>query len=76
MLNLLLELFAPVEGVRDFSKLPIPFFCIATDVETGGQVLLEKGSLPLALRASGSLPTLLNPVAINKQLLIDRRGLQ
>lgn len=71
MLNLLLELFAPVEGVRDFSKLPIPFFCIATDVETGGQVLLEKGSLPLALRASGSFPTLLNPVEVNKQLLID-----
>ena len=71
MLNLLLELFAPVAGVRDFSRLPIPFFCIATDVETGGEVLLEKGSLPLALRASGSFPTLLNPVELNKQLLID-----
>ena len=71
MLNLLLELFAPVEGVRDFSRLPIPFFCIATDVETGGEVLLEKGSLALALRASGSFPTLLNPVELNKQLLID-----
>jgi len=71
MLNLLLELFAPVEGVSDFSKLPIPFFCIATDVETGAEILLEKGSLPLALRASGSFPTLLNPVEVNNQLLID-----
>ena len=71
MLNLLTELLAPVEGVTDFTKFQIPFFCIATDVETGNEVLLEKGSLPLALRASGSFPTLLNPIEINNKLLID-----
>lgn len=71
ILNLLLELFAPFEKITDFSKLQTPFFCIGTDVETGEQVLLEKGSLPLALRASGSFPTLLNPVAIGGKLLID-----
>lgn len=71
VLNLLLELFDSLDGNQDFSKLSVPFFCIATDVETGGQVLLEKGSLPLALRASGSFPTLLNPVALNGKLLVD-----
>jgi NTE family protein len=71
VLNLLYELLDATENVFDFSKLPIPFFCIATDVETGGEVLLEKGSLPLALRASGSFPTLLNPVIINDKLLVD-----
>jgi NTE family protein len=33
--------------------------------------LLEKGSLPLALRASGSFPTLLTPVVLNDKLLVD-----
>ncbi len=33
--------------------------------------MLEKGSLPLALRASGSFPTLLNPVVIDDKLLVD-----
>ncbi|MEO9570629.1 MAG: patatin-like phospholipase family protein [Polaribacter sp.] len=69
--NFLLELLASAEGKTDFSKLPIPFFCIATDVETGGAVLLEKGSMPLALRASGSFPTLLNPISLNNKLLVD-----
>lgn len=71
VLNLLLELFDSLDGNQDFSKLSVPFFCIATDVETGGEVLLEKGSLPLALRASGSFPTLLNPVVLNGKLLVD-----
>ena len=71
ILNFLLELLASVEGISDFNKLPIPFFCIATDVESGSAVLLEKGSLPLALRASSSFPTLLNPVVLGDKLLVD-----
>jgi NTE family protein len=71
VLNLLLELFDSVDGNQDFSKLSIPFFCIATDVENGSPVLLERGSLPIALRASGSFPSLLNPVEIAGKLLID-----
>ncbi|WP_299672147.1 patatin-like phospholipase family protein [uncultured Polaribacter sp.] len=71
VLNLLLELFDAVDGNQDFSKLPVPFFCIATDVENGSPVILEKGSLPLALRASGSFPSLLNPVEVGDKLLVD-----
>ncbi len=64
-------LLSPVDSIHDFSKLPIPFFCIATDVESGEQIKLTKGSLPLSLRASGSFPTLLDPVEIGDKLLID-----
>ena len=71
VLNLLLELFESTEEITDFSKLPIPFFCIATDVENGAEVIIEKGSMPIALRASGSFPTLLNPVVIDDKLLVD-----
>lgn len=71
VLNFLTYLLSPVDGITDFSKLPIPFFCIGTDVETGKEVRLQNGSLALALRASGSFPTLLNPVEIDGKLLID-----
>lgn len=71
VLNMLFELLDATEEINDFSKLPIPFFCIATNVENGSGVLLENGSLPLALRASGSFPTLLNPITIDNKLLVD-----
>ncbi|OSY87057.1 patatin [Tenacibaculum holothuriorum] len=70
-LNLLTELLAPVDEINDFSKLPIPFYCIATNIENGKQALLEKGSLPLAIRASAAFPSLLNPVEIDGELLVD-----
>ena len=71
VLNLLLELIESLDGNQDFSKLATPFFCIATDVENGNPVILESGSLPMALRASGSFPSLLNPVEIDGKLLVD-----
>ncbi len=71
VLNFLTELLAPVDGITDFKKLPIPFFCIGTDLETGDEVLMEQGSLPLALRASASFPSLLNPVEVDGKLIID-----
>ena len=71
VLNLLYELLDSTEKINDFSKLPTPFFCIATNIETGRGVLIEKGSLPIALRASGSFPTLLNPISIKNSVLVD-----
>ncbi len=69
--NTLSRLTEHVHEVEDFSKLPIPFFCMATNLETGAPEILEKGFLPLAIRASGSFPTLLNPVEIDGKLLTD-----
>ena len=71
VLNLLTEILSPVDETSDFSELPIPFFCIGTDIETGQEVVLEDASLPLALRASASFPTLLNPVEVNGRLIVD-----
>ncbi len=69
--NLLSKLSLHVSDVNDFENLPIPFFCIATNVETGEQVLLDKGSLPQAIAASGAFPSLFQPVIIDDQILID-----
>ncbi|MBN4082995.1 patatin-like phospholipase family protein [bacterium AH-315-A23] len=71
ILNILTRLTQHVNNISDFSKLPIPFACIATNLETGEQVVLNKGFLPEAIKASGSFPTLLAPVVIDGKLLSD-----
>ncbi|KOS06832.1 patatin [Flavobacterium akiainvivens] len=68
MVNRLTE---PVRHIRDFNKLPIPFVCIATDIETGQEVVLRSGVLPDAILASGAFPSLYAPVEIEGHLLID-----
>lgn len=69
--NMLNKLTHNVRHIRDFNELPIPFLCIATDIETGQQVLLNKGSLPQAMIASAALPSLYMPVEIDGKLLVD-----
>ncbi len=69
--NLLYHLMLPVNEIRDFEKLPIPFFCIATDIETGESLILDKGRLAEAVTASVALPSLFQPVTINNRILID-----
>ena len=69
--NEFVRLLYHVRNVKDYSKLPIPFLCIATNIETGEQVLLNKGYLPEAIMASGTLPSLFEPAKINDQILID-----
>ncbi|OYQ33963.1 patatin [Flavobacterium cyanobacteriorum] len=60
-----------VRHIRDFDKLPIPFVCIATDIESGREVVLREGVLPDAILASGAFPSLYYPVEIRDRLLID-----
>jgi len=61
----------PVNDIKDFEKLPIPFFCIATDIETGESLILDEGRLAEAVTASGALPSLFQPVTIDGRILID-----
>ncbi|AGC76030.1 NTE family protein [Nonlabens dokdonensis] len=69
--DLLSGLLYHVKDIDDFSELPIPFLCIATDITTGEEVVLDSGYLPKAVNASGALPSLFAPVDINGKLLID-----
>lgn len=69
--NLLSKLTLHVCDIDDFSKLPIPFFCIATNIETGEEVILDKGNLAQAITASSAFPSLFKPVIIDDQILID-----
>lgn len=69
--NLLSRLTNHVRHIRDFNDLPIPFVCIATDIETGEKIVLRKGILPQAILASGAFPSLYSPVEIDGRILID-----
>jgi NTE family protein len=55
----------------DFDHLPIPFRAIATDIDTGEKVVIGKGSLPQAIRASMSLPGIFDPVVMDGRVLVD-----
>lgn len=68
---LLKELFRNVSNIDDFSKLPIPFMCIATNLETGKINIIEKGDLAQAIMASSAFPSLMDPVKIGDSLYID-----
>jgi NTE family protein len=69
--NLLSRITRHVRHVRDFNQLKIPFLCIATDIETGKEVVLNKGSLAQAMMASSAFPSLFSPVEIEGKLLVD-----
>ena len=68
---LLKELFKNVSTIDDFSKLPIPFMCIATNLESGKIEIFEKGDLVSSIMASSAFPSLMDPVMINDSLYID-----
>ena len=69
--NLISKATRNVRHIDDFSKLPTPFFCMATDIETGNQVVLKKGNLAQAILASSAFPTLFPPVEIDGKFLVD-----
>ncbi len=69
--NLLSRFTYHVKDIDDFSQLPIPFFCVATNIETGEEVVFNNGVLSQAIIASGAIPSLYNPIELNGKLLVD-----
>jgi NTE family protein len=75
--------FGPVQGVRlenfveqsvkvkKIEETKIPFYPIATDLNTGETIVLEKGSLAKAIRASSSIPGIFVPVTFDNRMLVD-----
>ncbi|MCM2307812.1 MAG: patatin-like phospholipase RssA [Sulfuritalea sp.] len=67
----LIEFFQRHFVDKEFSRLPLPFACVATDLATGREVWLREGSVAGAVRASIALPGLFTPVLHNDRLLVD-----
>lgn len=56
---------------ESFDDLGIPYRAVATDLETGEQVVLSSGDLGLAMQASMSIPGVLRPTELNGRVLVD-----
>lgn len=65
------QLTYPVRDINDFSRLPIPFLCVATNAENGKEKILEYGDLATCIVASGALPGVFSPVEIDGEVFID-----
>lgn len=68
---LLKEILKNVSNTNDFSKLPIPFLCIATNLESGKTKIFEEGDLVQSVMASSAFPSLLDPVKIGDSVYVD-----
>ena len=61
----------PYSTVTNFDELPIPFRCVATDLNSGELHIFKDGVLGDALRASMSVPAVFQPVRIGNSLYVD-----
>lgn len=58
-------------GGRRIEELPIPFRAVAVDITSGEEVVLSRGPLARAVRASASIPGIFEPARWEGRLLVD-----
>lgn len=71
IMDLLTHYTLPSYSITDFDSLAIPFKCIGADITNGDAVILDTGSLAMAMRASMAIPTVFTPVLWGDRLLVD-----
>jgi NTE family protein len=64
-------LFDFMGGDLDFSALKIPFVCVATDIESGEEIIIDQGPVLEAVRASISIPGIFTIVERGGRYLAD-----
>jgi len=71
-LGILLRKFTlPFSEERDFDRFPIPYRAVAADLATGNPVVLSKGDIARAMRASMAIAGFFSPVELDGKLLTD-----
>ncbi|MBI3551998.1 MAG: cyclic nucleotide-binding domain-containing protein [Elusimicrobia bacterium] len=58
-------------GSKEFHELELPYACVATDIETGEEVILRDGRVAESIRASCGLPLIFAPERIGGRYLVD-----
>lgn len=69
--NLLTGLTIGYHDSISFASLPIPFACVATDIVDGSEVVMDRGVLAEAMRASMAIPAVFSPVRKDSMVLVD-----
>jgi len=68
--NTLRQYLRQSDGI-DFKSLPRPFGCIATDLVSDSEIVLDHGSLATSIRASMAVPGVFAPVRMGPYVLVD-----
>jgi NTE family protein len=55
----------------NIENLKLPFAAVATDLNRGTRVVLDRGPVAKAVRASSAIPGVFNPVELQGRLLVD-----
>ena len=71
ILNKFSDLTIGYHDMDSFNDLPIPFSCVAADLVSGKEIVMRNGNLPLAMRASMSVPGFFEPVPKDSMIMID-----
>lgn len=67
-----LRRFSPARmNIESFDDLTIPYRAVATDIATGEAVVISSGELPMAMRASMSVPGVFPAFSLDGKLLVD-----
>ena len=65
------KLYSMHTEIMGFDELPIPMKMVATDMDTGEKLILDKGNIPESIRASCSIPGIFTPVKMGNRWVID-----
>ncbi len=71
IINLFCQLSYNHYGIDKIEELPVKFACIATDIVSGKEVVIDSGNIAEAMRASMSIPYVFTPVESGDLLLVD-----
>lgn len=71
VMNLFCGLAGNVPLQADFTKLPIAFACVGTDLVTGNEIVMKSGYLPSAIYSSMAIPGVFVPGKHNGHILVD-----
>jgi len=69
--NLFTKLSVGYQDSLDFSRMPIPFACVAVDLISKKEVVFKSGRFVDAIRSSMAIPGYFSPVRIDDMVLID-----
>ena len=66
-----LDSMLAAKGCAEFESLKIPFRCVSADIRTAQEVILSKGPVCKAMRASMAIPGIFKPVELGNRMLVD-----
>jgi NTE family protein len=69
--SMLDRIASPYPRLDSFDDLPTPFRAVATDLDRAVVVVLDRGSLAEAMRATMAIPGVFTPVALDGRILVD-----